>query len=606
MKFIQLAAIAITLVVALPIGVGYMMAFDETTVTGWQSVETVNLTSLILNHQSEYYGDTTSTMNNAEIIVYDGSGNASLGVPDYVVTGSTVTPIPTYETSTVTVYREMVSRDFTALGDPVVVYGSDLYNNIELYGRVSLASSTPNGWIISYGGTAGLSVPGGPGSAITFSATDSSDWLIYYDDLLGPMPLNNDLYVTSQHLSTTLHAWAYPWVDISTHTNFYTVASNTSFKIVDANGTHYTSVTEATEITRSGSSVTIGGNVYLNVTALSFASGNHLTLTSVTINPGEYADPSYGWKIPAPGSEPTEWMNSQRMKSATFYLSIPTGVSGTYTVGPNHVTIGRTDTGTTQITYGSNTYSLGEYQYLQVIFAMDSVTVSGISGWPSMGAKPTPINTKHITWDTPLTEPYSSIGLADSTEISYRVDLAVIVAGTYPSTKDYTLDMDKYWPNVSYALELSNIGIYGSSLQFAGKTYEVINGNQITIVGAGGVAKTIPILGATFSVTWADSVWTYSINNLPQYQGSEYYDLVFGGEWSCTLMGYQMEPYEQTITKWVPGEFNLSSDSFTVVGLFGCLAVFVGLGLYGIRSGMKMLSLIVICGSIALVLLVLA
>lgn len=605
MKFIQLAAIAITLVVALPIGVGYMMAFDETTVTGWQSVETVNLTSLILNHQSEYYGDTTSTMNNAEIIVYDGSGNASLGVPDYVVTGSTVTPIPTYDTSTVTINSLSTSSEFHVAHDPMVVYASDLFNDITTYGRVTLTSSNYGGWIFSYFTASGGIIV--PTSGITFCATDSSsEWMIYYDTELGPLPLDNDLYAKSETHLTNLSVRANLWVDLSTHTNFYTVASNTSFKIVDANGTHYTSVTEATEITRSGSTVTIGGNVYLNVTALSFASENSLTLTSVTINPGQYADPSYGWKIPAPGSEPTEWMNSQRMKSATFYLAIPTGVSGTYTVGPNHVTIGRTDTGTTQITYGSNTYSLGEYQYLQVIFSMDSVTVSGISGWPSMGAKPTPINTKHITWNTPLTEPYTSIGLADSTEISYRVDLAVIVAGTYPSTKDYTLNMDKYWPNVSYALELSNIGIYGSSLQFAGRAYEVINGNQITIVGAGGVAKTIPILGATFSVTWADSVWTYSINNLPQYQGSEYYDLTFGGEWSCTLMGYQMEPYEQTITKWVPGEFNLSSDSFTVVGLFGCLAVFVGLGLYGIRSGIKMLSLIVICGSIALVLLVLA
>ena len=62
-----LAAIALTLMIAAPIGFGYMFATEDTTVTSWESENRVNLSDTILNSEHPIYMHYTGTSNNTTL-----------------------------------------------------------------------------------------------------------------------------------------------------------------------------------------------------------------------------------------------------------------------------------------------------------------------------------------------------------------------------------------------------------------------------------------------------------------------------------------------------------------------------------------------------------
>jgi hypothetical protein len=64
-----------------------------------------------------------------------------------------------------------------------------------------------------------------------------------------------------------------------------------------------------------------------------------------------------------------------------------------------------------------------------------------------------------------------------------------------------------------------------------------------------------------------------------------------------------LEEVTSTQLRWQPGEFGFDEVGFIVVGLIACLGAFVGLGMYGRRSGAKVGVLMLICGGAAMVLL---
>ena len=71
------AAIAITLIVAIPIILGYAMSFEEVEREGYETGSATNITGEILNNQTPYFNPSTSPGNNAELFAryyYMGSG----------------------------------------------------------------------------------------------------------------------------------------------------------------------------------------------------------------------------------------------------------------------------------------------------------------------------------------------------------------------------------------------------------------------------------------------------------------------------------------------------------------------------------------------------
>ena len=77
----------------------------------------------------------------------------------------------------------------------------------------------------------------------------------------------------------------------------------------------------------------------------------------------------------------------------------------------------------------------------------------------------------------------------------------------------------------------------------------------------------------------------------------------FDGRWSLAITGYERDSQTKSVTHWAPGVMGLSDDARHTVGLAVALCCLIGLGLYGARSGVKMLWLIMACGLGAIVLL---
>ena len=85
MNFKQLGAIALTLIVACPIAIGYMLSLEDEDVDGWTVSESVNVSDLMLNATKDSYMKYTGVSNNNNI---DGS------LPAYVEVSNTYSPYP--------------------------------------------------------------------------------------------------------------------------------------------------------------------------------------------------------------------------------------------------------------------------------------------------------------------------------------------------------------------------------------------------------------------------------------------------------------------------------------------------------------------------------
>lgn len=91
-----LAAIAVTLIVCVPISLGYALAIDEETTTALESTDSWSLDDAILNHESPYYNSRyTGTTNNSTVLV-----DGAVMPVDYVSTSSTVTSYPSMQVGT--------------------------------------------------------------------------------------------------------------------------------------------------------------------------------------------------------------------------------------------------------------------------------------------------------------------------------------------------------------------------------------------------------------------------------------------------------------------------------------------------------------------------
>ena len=101
-----LAAIALTLMIAAPIGLGYLFATEDTTVTSWESENRVNLSDTILNSEHPIYMDYTGTSNNTTLT------NGTM-IYNQVSSTPTAYPMQTIESVSIT-FNEDVWVDLSA------------------------------------------------------------------------------------------------------------------------------------------------------------------------------------------------------------------------------------------------------------------------------------------------------------------------------------------------------------------------------------------------------------------------------------------------------------------------------------------------------------
>ena len=183
-----------------------------------------------------------------------------------------------------------------------------------------------------------------------------------------------------------------------------------------------------------------------------------------------------------------------------------------------------------------------------------------------------------------------------------RVDYADGRGFSYPVMKNIAYDpaaklfMD---PTRSYKIQLADIGQVGDSLTWGGETYTVTDG-KITLGN-----KKIALSDLQLESRYLNGERTNYINGKQISTGAN--ELQLSGTWGAVVALTEETPETTTSMEWTPGKFawNGVDQSFALMGLITCVGVFIGLGMYGRRSGAKVGTLMLICGGAALIFLAL-
>ena len=134
---LKLGAIAITVIIAIPIILGYGLASEDTEVQREVVTSTTNLSDMILNSSTDYYMTYSGPENNSS--VFD-SYSGSITSPDYISTGTNPTSLPIY---TETANRTIVSYTPGATTEQSQTGTTDT-ETTSRYGEQVTISGSPN------------------------------------------------------------------------------------------------------------------------------------------------------------------------------------------------------------------------------------------------------------------------------------------------------------------------------------------------------------------------------------------------------------------------------------------------------------------------------
>lgn len=521
-----MAAIALTLIIAVPIGVGYLLNIEEVDRNVWFENDPKNITNLISNSYQDIFIPYTGAENNN--FASNGGEFQSL---DFVNIGSTVSPIPVY--SMTGTYNWNVS---TGVNNPDDNFGPVWSFSVTTDQMTNMSFSLTNGY------TQGVTV------AATTPATT------------------------------------------------YTVVKTSDNYIVDGS-------TTIPADTVTGVRFTFKGSYTIPVTVQAISG---------------YANTSYGWHA-TDDDTGYFWSNNHNNSSLLMTINMPSATSfdiliqlpDNFNTSNSRISISKDGSGNVSVsTYSKqpevspvllDSADLGNYQFirLEINYSSSQLVVSGLASWPPMTSNPVLYNSKTLDLHKiPGYSVFSRLYFNDPAGSNiYRIDRATISAGTYPTATDVTINPKEYYPQLdSLKLTISKIGIVGDSITFAGETYQVTDG-QITIGSSKQNVENI-----VFRSTTDDGVtWHNYVNKRQVGDTSAVSTIGLGGTWSAIYTLSDLDMRTETAPEWIPGGFGIDQDMFALIGLMTCAALTVLLGMYGVRSGVKVLWLMMATGGAALV-----
>lgn len=602
-----IAAIALTLMIAAPIGMGYLFASENVDVTYWDDVGTANLSNEILNYETPIYGIYEGPNNNSYLSDASGlSPTYSRVDPDYNEISANYTALPVYTTE---------SRTFTLTAG---TSGSYSLNNQSVgntgSGATYVLGSQPYQYlgISDYTGVLTLTIDG---TAYTFSlgntvvALKNGDTYTIYTYAGGIGNTYEDVTTWKVGISGTASVSYYvrDYTDLNIVTDYsMQIKGASSVKITHTNGTveyatpyrsYSTLLTSNTTLTYNSPgffhiTTANGTETYSNVSSVSVASysTNGTVTYSATFPDGTFASPAYGWKMPV---DTVRWYNNFENESVRMMLKLEMGDSLTFYIpgtSGNYVV----ERASGDVTLEGLT--LGTYTYLMLDIGMEQITLSGLSGWPALSQDPEIVlNTVTVDYTIAASTPFEYVQIYVDGTPDLRVDRASVAMGTFPSTKNFNLDLDGLFPGKSFTLKFNSIGVYGDYLVYGNDTY-VVNNGKITVND-----RAVSLKGATFSAHENAGEYTLYINGMETGTLPSAPILTFGGEWSLTVTSTLQEQKTEQRAQWAAGQFAFDKTDFAACGLLVAGACLVGLGMYGQRSGIKMGLLLLICGGAALI-----
>lgn len=381
----------------------------------------------------------------------------------------------------------------------------------------------------------------------------------------------------------------------------------------------------------------LGANVsyqFDNVQSFSFDTAVHVQ----DYVSGSYADPAAGWTVnqlsyAAYAQLPIYWgfkdlitdmvvitvdfgptlagLSANDTVSATIRPLLNGMVSG----GPLEVTMHKWNGLTTDSSYmefnGQRVYTaqtigmdfVSTDNVWQFVFDLDGAEAYYVKSWPDQFGRAQYYQQIEIPYeyasdsDPRVTEIY---GLSLEEGLTYRIDYAHTRSTSYPVATDITWDATDLLQDdeASYRITFGS-GQTGSSIGWAGQTYKITDGS----IKLGSLKYKVSEL--QLDSRYLDGERINYINGRQISTGDN--ELQLGGSWTAIVSLSELTHSTNKVTEWQPGEFawNGVDQSFALMGLITCAAAFVGLGMYGKRSGAKVGTLMLVCGCAAFVFLAL-
>ena len=478
-------------------------------------------------------------------------------------------------------------------------------------------------------GTVQTAIMGNFNAAVVKSS--DTTWSLYTQRLLGVIPNGAWTYIgeitglriaafaayvdesgsstasPTDYSKASVGTWQYAGLPLDKNTYVLGTGVPFSVKIVQDDGT-VTYASSQSGVRWNASEATLSTGTLTGISSVSIAVGaifsqSYDKIPAYHLVPsGQYADWALGWAVPSSTSARTYWANEQVNSSVALFATIPSGSSISLAPANNWavsndqmLTIARSSAGAVTVAFGTETQTLGGYATIEIVVSSTGFEVYGLASVPAFGSEPVRYNHLHVGNDI---GDFRLIEISASSDVHFVVHTSSVVSGSFPSTKDCILDVSALYPGKSYMMEITSVGIYGTSLTVGGQTLPV-SGNSLTLPDG----TSHRILHMTISSLRTDDGYAMLIDDTKIGTTQDAASVGFDGRWSLAISGYEMDSQTKSVTHWAPGVMGLSDDARHTVGLAVALCCLIGLGLYGARSGVKMLWLIMACGLGAVILL---
>lgn len=530
----KIAVIALVAIIAVPILLGYAMNLTVVTESDYRTKDdTVDVTQLLINDKAYTYADAN---------IYQLNSNFKVGDSPYIPQYANISFVKT----SLLLYSAKINPVFSKFVNWSIYYAQ---------ATVDYTSTTQNARMTIYND-----------SVVAIQTIDNFvSW--YYDAV--NLKLYYSYYAGSNHTNLTYATYTVPnsnyglavtkesgtfdivltrpmgtpqtFADVSS--GFYLAGTDNNWFIQLPNNTKSVLMTmDLDSITDPNYLIRMGYLGFINLEKTTDGLGN-VTWTITDVNdPTNYKELYYD---PA--------------GSNTYQVKINTDLIGTY---PNDNT--------------KNEYDMTfEFRYL--------------GQWPTLMGESYYYNSFSITKDvvadksTDVTMAYISIGTLDDSIVSsprMRMDNALFRAFEYNIIFEKTYSPASFKSNPS--TKITDIQLFGSSLEFGGNTYNVSKDGEITLG-----SHQIPVNNLVFSsLPNENGGYDNKIGNTVVSTTPIPSTITFNGQWSANVSTQSMESFTYSHTEWNAGSFgwNGIDQNFLIVGLLTCLGVFVALGIYAKKS----------------------
>lgn len=203
---------------------------------------------------------------------------------------------------------------------------------------------------------------------------------------------------------------------------------------------------------------------------------------------------------------------------------------------------------------------------------------------------------------------YTSLSESDATTYQpisigkMRIDAALTRSAPYPVIVDNEYNPARITGSNQSTTSITDVARYGDSISFGGNTYTLTKGN-ITMPSG----RQLPLSRCTFESVYNADTQQYDnrIGGTVISTSATPSTITFNGTWDANVTSAPITSETTTVQKWIAGGWAWDGVgvSFGMVGLVACVGVFIALGMYGRRSGAKVGALMLVCAGGALIFL---